>query len=161
MIKIEMKNLPFRGGKENIAPDHPKCIACGKCCTSFEGVPLLPEDFINEDLESELRVLMQMGLLYIQVRFSSYDVILHMPNRECPFLTDKGCALPADKRPAGCRYYAPATGEKGFKRSNARFGCISKLRYKSDIWTWRKDGREGIITRLLKDLDDEHKGICW
>ena len=161
-ITVDISKLPFRSGKKNISPDHPKCLACGKCCTSYEGIPLLPEDFIGDDLEAELRVLKDMGLLYIQCRFNSFDVFLNCAdnNNVCHLLSEHGCMLPADMRPAGCRYFSPVTGEKGLKRANTREGCISKLDKKIDMWTWREE-REPIISKLLKELDDAHKGYCW
>ncbi|MHA1988763.1 MAG: YkgJ family cysteine cluster protein [Promethearchaeota archaeon] len=159
MSIINIEKLPFKGGKRNIAPDHPKCLSCGKCCSTFEGVPLLPEDFKMNDLEAELRQLVSMNLLYIQVRFNGYDILLDTPNRKCSLLTDAGCILASDVRPAGCRYFGPVTGERGMKRPNTEIGCISKISRKNPQEVWRR--YEVIIMSVFNDLDKRYKGYCW
>ena len=96
------------------------CAACGgQCCKRLPGIAS-PEDFSLPDTTQLIEALKSgkwavdwwegNNPLYF-VRPATKDAIgeLFDPSwgGECVFLTEKGCSLPHDQRPSGCRLLEP------------------------------------------------------
>lgn len=109
------------------------CRACGgKCCKTMAGASS-PEDFGAPNQKLLLRNLIKLFKsgdwtidwwdgdptestvpkceqgLFIRPQHKGNRAVLRDPSwgGECVFLTDKGCRLPAHKRPKGCRMLEP------------------------------------------------------
>lgn len=113
----QVKQIPFRSGKFNVAPNNEQCRSCGDCCKRYHTVELYPVDFKLRNLEKELRIMTKMDILSYHVSFAPYSrekyphcpVLLTMFN--CPVLDENGCRLEADVRPVVCGHYRPVVGE--------------------------------------------------
>lgn len=111
------ENFFLSANKLNITADSENCKTCkSSCCCSYIDaadyiILCLPEDFAanEEDLEESVTQAVKSGLF----RVCEYDDALFvapvMKKRrkrrriQCVFLSDSGCILVADERPASCR----------------------------------------------------------
>jgi len=148
LTDAQIKQLPFRGGKFNVAPDDERCKACGRCCVKYGVIPLLPIDFKLRNLEKEFRCLAEMHILG-NSPFTDYPRIVIHQGEGCSILSDKGCRLRADVRPVACGHHMPRFDKRnrhicGFKLSN----WYTDLTYKQRCWTTRQ-------TNLLYKVLDE------
>lgn len=149
-----MKSL----GYENLAI----CAECGgKCCKRMPGI-VLPDD-IGEPLKEKVMTLLLTGkyaidwwdgdprdgddeysqAYYIRPKTKGHEKKLLHPawGGECVFLTDTGCELPFEQRPAECRMLEPV--ESG----ECKHHGATKQEF-ATIWLEHQEMMENIIGLL-------------
>ena len=151
----QVKQIPFRDGKFNVAPNNEQCRSCGECCKRYHGIELYPVDFKLRNFEKELRTMMKMDILSYYVQSSpypredhpQYPVLVTIFN--CPVLDKNGCRLKADVRPVVCGHYRPVVGEA------CRVGWSDWfLNLSEELRKWSIEDR-GIMKIVYDDFHDK------
>ena len=137
------------------------CSECGGECCKKCGCHFSPEDFkeisfdflkkemekgyISIDYVDGEMILEPVGIYFLRIRNRDFPIVDTGYNRgtPCILLTEKGCKLEYEKRPAGGRLLIPKENKK----------CYSKYEVEDSCKEWKP--YQGILHQLMEFFKDK------
>lgn len=140
------------------------CSECrGKCCSRCPG-PYHPSDFPKPITAEYLLELLENRTIVIDwrqpngratyflrppcVQDNGHYVSFHSLRGECSFLAERGCSLPVERRPLGCRSLKPSN-------NGSRVCRTTYTQYKA-FRSWARHRR--VLERIMDIVERRKKG---
>jgi Fe-S-cluster containining protein len=136
-------------------PDHPPsnmCIGCGNCCKRAPGIvdsgdikhkeliKMLDTGRYTIDYWEQDGTMDQTYFIRPAIKGHEGKLVHAGWGGACTFLTDKGCELPLEDRPANCRQLKPKTIDQDF--------CVDEMGKQARVFRWT--GYQDLIEHIIR-----------